>query len=79
MDEMALVDALVSEHLRAAATDVRESEPPKPGGLADLENVLVTPHIGAFSEEAQCRVVDTVCADVRAVLTGALPISVFAG
>lgn len=79
VDEMALVDALVSEHLRAAATDVRESEPPKPGGLADLENVLVTPHIGAFSEEAQCRVVDTVCADVRAVLTGVSPTSVFAG
>ena len=45
---MALVDALVSEHLRAAATDVRESEPP--GGLADLENVLVTPHIGVLKK-----------------------------
>ena len=31
VQETALVDVLVSGHLRAAATDVRESEPPKPG------------------------------------------------
>ncbi len=70
VDEAALYDALLDGHLSGAAIDVREAEPPRPGGLAALDNVLVTPHIGAFSREAQLRVVEMVCKDVRAVLTG---------
>ncbi|MBA62311.1 MAG: hypothetical protein CMJ76_08080 [Planctomycetaceae bacterium] len=77
VDETALCDALISGHLRGAAVDVRETEPPEPGGLAALNNVIVTPHIGAFSQEAQLRVVETVCNDVRAVLLGKQPKSVF--
>ena len=77
VDEDALYDALVANSLRAAAIDVRETEPPGPGRFDDLDNVLVTPHIGAFSIEAQQRVVTTVCNDVRAVLTGEDPVSVF--
>lgn len=79
VNEKALYDALTNGHLRGAAIDVRETEPPDPGGLAALSNVLVTPHIGAFSEEAQMRVVETVCSDVRAVLRGAQPKNLFAG
>jgi phosphoglycerate dehydrogenase-like enzyme len=35
-----------------------------------MENVLLTPHVGAFTEEAQGRVVGAVCSDVAAVLSG---------
>ena len=78
VDESALLSALTNGHLRGAALDVRESEPPEFGQLAELGNVIMTPHIGAFSHEAQRRVVETVCSDVRAVLRGEQPQSVFA-
>ena len=77
VDERALYEALSIGGLRGAAVDVREIEPPEPGGLADLTNVIVTPHIGAFSHEAQMRVVDAVCHDVRAVLRGEQPRNLF--
>lgn len=35
-----------------------------------MENVILTPHIGAFTHEAQDRVVTAVCQDVAAVLNG---------
>ncbi|MBT6722144.1 MAG: phosphoglycerate dehydrogenase, partial [Planctomycetaceae bacterium] len=73
VDEQALYEALSIGRLCGAAVDVRESEPPELGGLATLSNVIVTPHIGAFSQEAQRRVVDAVCHDVRAVLGGKPP------
>jgi phosphoglycerate dehydrogenase-like enzyme len=38
--------------------------------LESLENVILTPHIGAFSHEAQDRVIAAVCRDVAAVLAG---------
>ena len=79
VDESALLSALTDGNLRGAAFDVREAEPPEFGQLAELENVIMTPHIGAFSHEAQQRVVETVCSDVRAVLRGSQPQSVFAG
>ena len=79
VDEAALLEALLKGHLRGAAIDVRETEPPEFRQLAELDNVIMTPHIGAFSHEAQRRVVETVCTDVRAVLRGEQPQSVFEG
>ena len=38
--------------------------------LAGMENVILTPHIAAFTREAQERVVAAVCQDVAAVLAG---------
>jgi phosphoglycerate dehydrogenase-like enzyme len=35
-----------------------------------MENVVLTPHIGAFTREGQQRVVTAVCNDVAAVLNG---------
>jgi phosphoglycerate dehydrogenase-like enzyme len=54
VDEDALREALTSGHLRGAALDTHVNEgdgkvPP----LADLPNVVLTPHIGASSEDAQ--------------------------
>jgi D-3-phosphoglycerate dehydrogenase len=42
--------ALRDGHLRAAALDVLETEPPEPGLLADVPGLLVTPHVAYYSE-----------------------------
>lgn len=48
-----LYEALVSGHLSAAALDTHYEEPIKEGyKLAELENVILTPHIGGLSYEA---------------------------
>lgn len=70
VDEAALIDALQSGHLAGAALDVRQSEPPSHGPLNEMDQVILTPHVGGFTKEAQDRVVAAVCRDVLAVLDG---------
>lgn len=53
VDEDDLYEALINKKLFSAALDVFEKEPPKGNKLLELENVLVTPHIGANTEEGQ--------------------------
>lgn len=49
----ALYDAVTSGHIRAAALDTHYEEPIKEGyRLAELDNVILTPHIGGLSYEA---------------------------
>jgi D-3-phosphoglycerate dehydrogenase len=55
MDERALLGALESGKVRAAAVDVFEKEPPDDFSLIDHPNVLATPHIGAAAKEGQKR------------------------
>ncbi|MBI4664667.1 MAG: hydroxyacid dehydrogenase [Verrucomicrobia bacterium] len=71
VDETALLRALESGHLAGAALDVREVEPPAGrAGFEALENVLLTPHIGAATTEAQTRTFETVAEDIDRVLRG---------
>ena len=56
IDEDALYDAVTSGHVAAAALDVFLSEPPGPHPLFECENVIVTPHLGASTGEAQAKV-----------------------
>lgn len=57
IDEKALVEALASRTIAGAALDVFEMEPPpKDHPLFKLDNVTLTPHLGASTEEAQLKV-----------------------
>lgn len=53
VDEAALIDALKSGEIAGACVDVFEQEPPGDTPLAELPNVILTPHLGALSKEAQ--------------------------
>jgi D-3-phosphoglycerate dehydrogenase len=70
VDEAALLAALQSGRLGGAALDVRQTEPPGPTPFDALENVVLMPHVGAFTAEAQRRTIEAVCRDVTAVLAG---------
>lgn len=52
VDEEALYDALRNNKLRGAALDVYNNEPLRESPLKELDNVIMTPHIGAYTEEA---------------------------
>jgi D-3-phosphoglycerate dehydrogenase len=71
VDEDALVDALRSGKVAAAALDVFSSEP-YAGPLLELPNVVVTPHLAASTEEAQDRAGVIVAEQVAAALEGGL-------
>lgn len=70
VDEEALIRALRRGRIAGAALDVRQQEPPKKSPLCEMENVILTPHIAAFTTEGQKRVVSAVCHDIDAVLQG---------
>lgn len=70
VEESGLVRALQERKIAGAGLDVREQEPPPASPLASMDNVILTPHIAAFTREAQERVVAAVCQDVAAVLEG---------
>ena len=71
VDEEALVDAVRSGKVAGAALDVFASEPYS-GPLLQLENVIVTPHLAASTEEAQDRAGVIVAEQVAAALEGGL-------
>ena len=55
LDEAALLEALNSGKVKAAAMDVFEKEPPVDFALIDHPGVIASPHIGAAAEEGQKR------------------------
>ena len=71
VDEDALLEALRSGKVAAAALDVFSAEPYS-GPLLELDNVVVTPHLAASTEEAQDRAGVIVAEQVAAALDGAL-------
>jgi len=70
VNEPALIDALASGQLAGAALDVRTEEPAPVGPLNAVDNLLLTPHIGGLTHEAQAAVLQMICSDVQAVLQG---------
>ncbi|MBD8024401.1 phosphoglycerate dehydrogenase [Microbacterium gallinarum] len=76
IDEEALYTALTAGEIAGAGLDVFTSEPPAEGGTArallDLPNVVVTPHLGASTDEAQEKAGVSVARSVRLALGGEL-------
>jgi D-3-phosphoglycerate dehydrogenase / 2-oxoglutarate reductase len=71
VDERALVNALRDGRLAGAALDVFAEEPvPKAHPLLVFDNVVVTPHLGASTAEAQDKVGTTIAEMVRLALRG---------
>ena len=71
MDESAVLNALKNGQLGGAALDVREIEPPATRSeFEKLDNVILTPHVGAFTTEAQARTFEAVCGDLDRLLRG---------
>lgn len=72
IDEDALHDALVARTIAGAAVDVFVSEPPRDSPLLGLPNIVVTPHLGASTDEAQEKAGVSVAKSVRLALAGEL-------
>ena len=74
IDEAALVEALRSGHISSAGLDVFELEPIKPDNpLLGMDNVVLTPHLGASSLEAMRRMATQVAKGVLDTLEGREP------
>jgi len=70
IDEQALADAIASGKVAGAALDVFESEPPTDSPVLGLDQVIVTPHLGASTVEAQQNVAISVANQCISVLSG---------
>ena len=72
IDEDALYQALATNQIAGAGLDVFVNEPPKDSPLLTLPNILVTPHLGASTDEAQEKAGISVARSVRLALAGDL-------
>ncbi|MET4584088.1 D-3-phosphoglycerate dehydrogenase [Conyzicola nivalis] len=72
IDEDALYAALKSQRIAGAGLDVFVSEPPLESPLLTLDNIILTPHLGASTDEAQEKAGVSVAKSVRLALGGEL-------
>ncbi len=70
IDEQALADAIAAGTVAGAAIDVFATEPCTDSPLFGLDQVVVTPHLGASTEEAQDKAGDTIADMVELALAG---------
>ena len=72
IDEKALYDAIKNGNLGGAALDVFEKEPATDSPLATLPNVILTPHIGAQTKEAQSLAANVIAEKIIQILRGVI-------
>ncbi len=68
IDEAALCEALRDGHVAGAALDVFENEPPTGSALLSFDSVILTPHLGASTQEAQEKVAVRIAEQIAAYL-----------
>lgn len=73
VDEKALVLALQNKWIAGAALDVYENEPNLTPGLAELDNVIIVPHIGSASVATRIKMATMAATNLVAGLTGKIP------
>lgn len=73
IDEAALAEALKNKVIRGAAIDVYEKEPVLTPGLADLDNIVITPHIASASLETRSKMAEMAAENIIAVLENQTP------
>jgi len=73
VDETALVRALKHSQIAGAALDVYENEPALIEGLSDLQNVVLTPHIGSATQETRKKMATVIAENCIAGLKGERP------
>jgi glyoxylate reductase len=73
VDEQALLDALRAGTIAGAALDVFEREPQLTPGLTELDNVVLTPHIGSGSWETRTNMAHVSVRNILAALEGQRP------
>lgn len=70
VDEEALYEALTSGIIAGAAEDVFSKEPPGEHKLLTLDNFILTPHIGAFTAEANVKMAEKSAVNLINMLSG---------
>lgn len=73
IDEKALVAALTSGAIAGAGLDVFEAEPKLEPGLAELNNVVLTPHIGTSTMDTRIEMGELCARNIFAALDGQVP------
>ncbi len=76
VDEKALIKALKTGKLAGAGLDVFEQEPFVPKELTELDNVVLTPHIGSATVEARTKMAIVAAENIVKVLSGKIPANV---
>ena len=70
IDETALIAALRDGVIAGAALDVFEAEPNVPQPLREMDNVVLTPHIGSATAQTRRAMAELAFANLNAQLTG---------
>ena len=73
IDEAALVDALRSGVIAGAGLDVYESEPKMAPGLAELPNVVITPHVASATKRSRDDMATLAARNLIAMVDGRRP------
>jgi glyoxylate reductase len=73
IDEKALVKALREKRIWGAGLDVFEREPDLEPGLTELDNVVITPHLGSATIETRTKMGNLAAENILAALAGNMP------